>query len=84
VGAGADPLAVHGLDIAVRFAESGRLRIPVAATFPLTGAAAAHELSETRHAPEGSFWSTDVVILPRIAGRTRSLRQFARGRFPPE
>ncbi|MET7669754.1 NADP-dependent oxidoreductase [Micromonospora luteifusca] len=51
VGSGADLLAVHGLDIAVRLAESGRLRIPVAATFPLTEAAAAHELSEARHAP---------------------------------
>ncbi|WP_189224104.1 NADP-dependent oxidoreductase [Saccharothrix coeruleofusca] len=51
VGSGADPLAVHGLDIAVRLAEAGGLRIPVAATFPLTEAAAAHELSETRHAP---------------------------------
>jgi NADPH:quinone reductase-like Zn-dependent oxidoreductase len=51
VGAGADALAVHGLDVAVRLAESGRLRIPVAATFPLTEAAAAHGLSETSHAP---------------------------------
>ncbi|MFG1867964.1 NADP-dependent oxidoreductase [Micromonospora arborensis] len=51
VGSGADLLAVHGLDIAVRLADSGRLRIPVAATFPLTEAAAAHELSEARHAP---------------------------------
>ncbi|MEV4117350.1 NADP-dependent oxidoreductase [Micromonospora sp. NPDC049645] len=51
VGSGADPLAVHGLDIAVHLAQSGRLRIPVAATFPLTEAAAAHELSEARHAP---------------------------------
>ncbi|MCX5068308.1 NADP-dependent oxidoreductase [Micromonospora lupini] len=51
VGSGADPLAVHGLDIAVGLAESGRLHIPVAATFPLTEAAAAHELSEARHAP---------------------------------
>lgn len=51
VGSGADVLAVHGLDIAVRLAAAGRLRIPVAATFPLTEAAAAHELSEARHAP---------------------------------
>ncbi|BCJ55398.1 oxidoreductase [Actinoplanes sp. NBRC 14428] len=50
VGSGADPLAVHGLGLAVRLAGSGRLRIPVAATFPLAEAAAAHELSETRHA----------------------------------
>ncbi len=48
--AGADPLAVHGLEIAVALAEAGRLRVPVAATFPLTEAAAAHELSERRHA----------------------------------
>ncbi|MDP9793806.1 NADPH:quinone reductase-like Zn-dependent oxidoreductase [Catenuloplanes nepalensis] len=50
LGAGADPLAVHGLGIAVELAAAGRLSIPVAATFPLTEAAAAHELSETRHA----------------------------------
>ncbi|MBB5867271.1 NADPH:quinone reductase-like Zn-dependent oxidoreductase [Allocatelliglobosispora scoriae] len=47
---GADPLAVHGLDIAVGLAEQGRLQVPVAAAFPLAEAAAAHELSETRHA----------------------------------
>ena len=46
----ADPLAVHGLAIAVTLAAEGRLRIPVAAVFPLDDAAAAHELSETRHA----------------------------------
>jgi NADPH:quinone reductase-like Zn-dependent oxidoreductase len=51
VASGADPLAVHGLDIAVRLAGSGRLRIPVAATFPLTEVAAAHALSETSHDP---------------------------------
>lgn len=50
VGAPADPLAVHGLAIAVTLAGEGRLRVPVAAAFPLTEAAAAHELSETRHA----------------------------------
>jgi NADPH:quinone reductase-like Zn-dependent oxidoreductase len=49
VGA-ADPLAVHGLGIAVELAEQGRLRVPVAAAFPLTEAATAHELSESRHA----------------------------------
>ncbi|GAA2434503.1 NADP-dependent oxidoreductase [Actinomadura vinacea] len=49
-GAAADPLALHGLDIAVKLAEEGRLRVPVAAAFPLAEAAAAHELSETRHA----------------------------------
>jgi NADPH:quinone reductase-like Zn-dependent oxidoreductase len=46
----ADPLAVHGLATAVTLADQGRLRVPVAATFPLTEAAAAHELSESRHA----------------------------------
>ncbi|MGJ6968577.1 NADP-dependent oxidoreductase [Streptosporangium sp. G11] len=50
VGASADPLAVHGLAIAVTLAGEGRLRVPVAAAFPLTEAAAAHELSESRHA----------------------------------
>ncbi|MGC4944354.1 NADP-dependent oxidoreductase [Kribbella sp. DT2] len=50
VGAGADTLAVHALAAAVELADQGRLRIPVAATFPLTEAAAAHELSESRHA----------------------------------
>ncbi|MEV5556698.1 NADP-dependent oxidoreductase [Nonomuraea wenchangensis] len=49
-GAGADPLAVHGLGVAVGLAARGRLRVPVAAAFPLAEAAAAHELSETRHA----------------------------------
>ncbi|MGW2055388.1 NADP-dependent oxidoreductase [Streptomyces sp. NPDC001840] len=50
VGAPADPPAVHGLAIAVTLAGEGRLRVPVAAAFPLAEAAAAHELSETRHA----------------------------------
>jgi NADPH:quinone reductase-like Zn-dependent oxidoreductase len=49
VGA-ADQLAVHGLAEAVRLAGERRLRIPVAAAFPLEEAAAAHELSESRHA----------------------------------
>ncbi|GGP08411.1 NADP-dependent oxidoreductase [Nonomuraea glycinis] len=49
VGA-ADPLAVHGLGIAVELAQQGRLRVPVAAAFSLTEAASAHELSESRHA----------------------------------
>lgn len=48
--AGADPEALHGLRLAVGLAAEGRLRVPVAAVFPLAGAAAAHELSETRHA----------------------------------
>jgi NADPH:quinone reductase-like Zn-dependent oxidoreductase len=45
-----DTLAAHALDIAVHLAAEGRLRIPVAAEFPLAAAAAAHTLSETRHA----------------------------------
>jgi NADPH:quinone reductase-like Zn-dependent oxidoreductase len=49
-GAAADPLAVHGLATAVTLAGEGRLRVPVAAAFPLAEAAAAHELSESRHA----------------------------------
>ncbi|MGW0804802.1 NADP-dependent oxidoreductase [Nonomuraea sp. NPDC002799] len=49
VGA-ADPLALHGLGIAIELAGQGRLRVPVAAAFPLAEAAAAHELSESRHA----------------------------------
>lgn len=58
VGAAADPLALHGLKIAVMLAAEGRLRIPVAATFTLTDAAAAHELSEGGHA------SGKIVLLP--------------------
>jgi NADPH:quinone reductase-like Zn-dependent oxidoreductase len=50
VGAAADPLALHGLGIAVALADQGRLRVPVAAVFPLAEAAAAHELIDTRHA----------------------------------
>lgn len=50
LGSAADPQALHGLGIAVALAGEGRLRIPVAAAFPLAEAAAAHELSETRHA----------------------------------
>jgi NADPH:quinone reductase-like Zn-dependent oxidoreductase len=48
---GPDPQALHGLDIAVKLAEQGHLRVPIAATFPITEAAAAHELSERQHAP---------------------------------
>ncbi|MCD7445079.1 NADP-dependent oxidoreductase [Streptomyces lincolnensis] len=48
---GADAMAVHGLRSAVVLAGQGRLRVPVAAAFPLAEAAAAHELSERRHAP---------------------------------
>ncbi|WNV88114.1 NADP-dependent oxidoreductase [Umezawaea sp. Da 62-37] len=50
VGAPADPLAVRGLAIAVALAAEGRLRVPVAAAFPLDEVVAAHELCETRHA----------------------------------
>ncbi|MER6827041.1 NADP-dependent oxidoreductase [Streptosporangium sp. NPDC000563] len=50
LAANADRPAVHGLGLAVDLAAQGRLRIPVAAAFPLTHVAAAHELSETRHA----------------------------------
>lgn len=50
VGAAADRPALHGLGIAVTLAGQGRLRVPVAAAFPLAEAAAAHELSESRHA----------------------------------
>jgi NADPH:quinone reductase-like Zn-dependent oxidoreductase len=49
-GAAADPMAVHGLALATELAAQGRLRIPVAATFPLAEAAAAHTLLESRHA----------------------------------
>jgi NADPH:quinone reductase-like Zn-dependent oxidoreductase len=47
---GVDPLALHGLAVAAGLADQGRLRVPVAAEFQLAEAAAAHELSETRHA----------------------------------
>jgi NADPH:quinone reductase-like Zn-dependent oxidoreductase len=46
----ADPMALHGLPIAVALAAQGRLRVPVAAAFPLSEVVAAHELSESRHA----------------------------------
>jgi NADPH:quinone reductase-like Zn-dependent oxidoreductase len=46
----ADPLAVHALAIAVDLADRGQLRVPVAAAFSFSEVAAAHELSETRHA----------------------------------
>jgi NADPH:quinone reductase-like Zn-dependent oxidoreductase len=50
LGVRADPVAVHGLAAAVTLASEGRLWVPVAAALPLAEAAAAHELSETRHA----------------------------------
>ncbi|WNI15313.1 NADP-dependent oxidoreductase [Streptomyces sp. ITFR-21] len=46
----ADPLALHNLTLAVTLAAEGRLRVPVAAAFPFPQAAAAPELSESRHA----------------------------------
>ncbi|PRY38808.1 NADP-dependent oxidoreductase [Umezawaea tangerina] len=49
-GTSADPMAVHGLAVAVGLAEQGRLRVPVAAAFPVGEVVAAHELCETRHA----------------------------------
>lgn len=55
---GADPLALHGLDLAVQLAEQHRLRIPVAASFPLDEAAAAHRLAETRHRPGRIVFTT--------------------------
>jgi NADPH:quinone reductase-like Zn-dependent oxidoreductase len=57
----ADPLALHGLTTAVTLADKGLLRIPVAAAFPLDQAAAAHALSEGRHAP-GSIVLTNVAM----------------------
>jgi NADPH:quinone reductase-like Zn-dependent oxidoreductase len=50
LGASADPIAVHGLALAATLAAEGKLTVPVAAAFPLEEVAAAHELSETRHA----------------------------------
>lgn len=50
VGAPADPLALHGLGIALALAADDRPRIPVAAASPLTAAAAVHEMGETPHA----------------------------------
>jgi NADPH:quinone reductase-like Zn-dependent oxidoreductase len=49
-GPGGSPPAVHGLAAAARLADEGRLTVPVAGTFPLARAAAAHELSESRRA----------------------------------
>ncbi|MFS8197050.1 NADP-dependent oxidoreductase [Streptomyces sp. CWNU-52B] len=46
----ADPPALYGLALAVELAEQGRLRIPLAGTFPLAEVAAAHALSESGHA----------------------------------
>ena len=44
-----DSMAVHGLAEAVTLADQGRLRIPVAATFPISEIATAHDAVATRH-----------------------------------
>ncbi|MGK5741574.1 NADP-dependent oxidoreductase [Micromonospora sp. URMC 103] len=49
-GPGADAPALDGLAVAGELAEQGRFTVPVAAVFALDEAAAAHELSESRHA----------------------------------
>lgn len=49
-GPGADAQSVGALPEAARLAERGRFTVPVAAVFRLDEAAAAHRLSETRHA----------------------------------
>ncbi|KOV74040.1 NADPH:quinone reductase [Streptomyces sp. NRRL WC-3618] len=49
-GPGADPQAVEGLAAAATLAQQGRFTVPVAASFTLGDAAAAHQLSETGHA----------------------------------
>ncbi|MFC4078449.1 NADP-dependent oxidoreductase [Amycolatopsis samaneae] len=46
----ADAMAPYGLEVAAGLAGEGRLRVPIAAEFPLAEAAAAHELSESRRA----------------------------------
>jgi len=53
-GPGADAPSVGGLATACALAGQGRFTVPVAAVFPLAEAAAAHELSESRHAREKS------------------------------
>lgn len=49
-GPGADPAAHEGLAVAAGLAGRGLFTVPVAAAFPLEDGAAAHELSESRHA----------------------------------
>ncbi|WP_433351978.1 NADP-dependent oxidoreductase [Micromonospora saelicesensis] len=49
-GPGADTPALEGIAAAGELAERGRFTVPVAAVFSLEEAAAAHELSESRHA----------------------------------
>ncbi|MFD0786692.1 zinc-binding dehydrogenase, partial [Micromonospora azadirachtae] len=46
----ADAPALDGIAAAAELAEQGRFTVPVAAVFSLDEAAAAHELSESRHA----------------------------------
>jgi NADPH:quinone reductase-like Zn-dependent oxidoreductase len=51
VGPGANSRpALHGLAEAADLARKGRFSVPLAAVFPLAGAAEAHRLSETGHA----------------------------------
>ncbi|TYC06506.1 NADP-dependent oxidoreductase [Micromonospora sp. WP24] len=49
-GPGADAPALDGIAAAGALAEQGRFTVPVAAVFSLDEGAAAHELSESRHA----------------------------------
>ena len=49
-GPGADVPSFGGLVLAAELAEEGRFTVPVAAVFSLEQGAAAHELSESRHA----------------------------------
>ncbi|RZT79545.1 NADPH:quinone reductase-like Zn-dependent oxidoreductase [Micromonospora violae] len=49
-GPGADAPALEGIAAAGNLAEQDRFTVPVAAVFSLEEAAAAHELSESRHA----------------------------------
>lgn len=49
-GPGADSPALEGIAVAGELVEQGRLTVPVAAVFRMEDAAAAHELSESRHA----------------------------------
>jgi NADPH:quinone reductase-like Zn-dependent oxidoreductase len=51
LGIPADPPASDGLAIAATLAGKGRLRVPVAAAYPLSEVVAASEFGESRHAP---------------------------------
>lgn len=57
-GPGADSPSFQGLVVAGELAEQGRFTVPVAAVFTFEEAAAAHELSESRH-PRGK-----IVLTP--------------------